>query len=112
MRVGVVTDYRRELITELQRTNMLITCSSDRALPWQVSTEPLPKWLALLEQSVIAGAAAGDSRVLCFSPAPYGSAAHVESLETTAFAHHTLPSPAIPVPRGVDVIGKHVSQVE
>lgn len=51
-------------------------------------------------------------QTICFTPAPYGAEALVESLANSSFAHHTLPGPAIPIPSGADFLGRHVSQVE
>jgi hypothetical protein len=93
---------------KLQR--LLIACGSDCNFPNQDSTEDIPQFLSLLNASVIDSG--GFAKALCFTPVHYGTEPIIQSLSDHHFAHHTLPSPSIPIPRGADFIGRHVSQVE
>ncbi len=93
---------------KLQR--LLIACGSDCNFPIQDSTEDIPRFLSLLNASVINSG--GFAKALCFTPVHYGTDPIIQSLSNHDFAHHTLPSPSIPIPRGADFIGRHVSQVE
>ncbi len=90
------------------RRQIIILCGSDIEFPKQPSEDALNRFLCLLKHSV----SESNSKALCFTPAGYGTSAVIESIKEFAFAHHTLPCPSIPIPRGADFIGRHVSQVE
>ncbi|MDX1928338.1 MAG: hypothetical protein SFV81_17555, partial [Pirellulaceae bacterium] len=87
---------------------IVIVCGSDFAFPNHTVSNILQNYLVSLKHAV----AESPSRVLCFTPARYGTEAMIQSTKEFAFAHHTLPCPSIPIPRGADFIGRHVSQVE
>jgi hypothetical protein len=87
---------------------IVIVCGSDIAFPNHTVSNIIQNYLVLLKHAV----GESPSRVLCFTPAPYGTGAMIQSTKEFAFAHHTLPCPSIPIPRGADFIGRHVSQVE
>lgn len=87
---------------------IVIVCGSDLAFPEHTAINILQNFLVSLKRAVAESA----SKVLCFTPAPYGTAAMMQSTKEYAFAHHTLPCPSIPIPRGADFIGRHVSEVE
>jgi|LakMenEpi03Aug12_release.lakeMendotaPanAssembly.Ray.scaffolds.fasta_scaffold12664_7 uncharacterized protein (TIGR00661 family) len=94
---------------------LLIACGSDCNYPIQDSTEDIPiedipRFLSLLHASVLDSK--GFTKALCFTPVHYATEPIIQSLSDLDFAHHTLPSPSIPIPRGADFIGRHVSQVE
>jgi len=94
---------------------LLIACGSDCNYPIQdstedIRTEDIPRFLSLLHASVLDSK--GFTKALCFTPVHYATEPIIQSLSDRDFAHHTLPSPSIPIPRGADFIGRHVSQVE
>ncbi len=90
---------------------MLVLCASDCNFPLaEPSESSLTRFLALLKQSI--NGSAGHAKGVLFNPVPYGTEASEQSHHETACAHHTMPCPAIPIPRGADFIGRHASQVE
>lgn len=90
------------------KQSIVIACGSDLAFPDHDSSNILQQYLVSLERAV----GESSSKAVCYTPAPYGTAAKIQTTKEFAFAHHTLPCPSIPIPRGADFIGRHVSQVE
>lgn len=93
---------------EGNKCSIVVVCGSDIAFPNQDSSNFLTRYLLRLKSDI----ERSTFKALCFSPAAYGTAATIQSTKEFAFAHHTLPCPAIPIPRGADFIGRQVSQVE
>jgi len=99
----------------MEQESLVVVCGSDLSFPNAEAADLLSRFLFQLNSSVNGrpiNASTSCVKALCFVPAPYGSEALIQSLSNHACVHHTLPCPSIPIPRGADFIGRHVSQVE
>jgi hypothetical protein len=93
---------------EISQQEIVVVVGSDLAYADCETPNALQRYLRCFERSI----GNSPSRALCFTPAVYGTSANIQTTKEFAFAHHTLPCPYIPIPRGADFIGRHVSQVE